>query len=96
MGKMWWLALSSVTMSETTSTAVPTLRDLTSEFLTIESGIKLGGGVKAIERQHSKDRLTARERIDLLVDPGSVFQELGLWSAYNMYMEAGGAPGLGW
>jgi len=84
-----------VTMSDTISTAVPTLRDLTSEFLTIESGIKLGGGTKAIERQHAKGRLTARERIDLLVDPGSVFQELGLWSAYNMYMEAGGAPGAG-
>ena len=82
-------------MSDTISTAVPTLRDLTSEFLTIESGIKLGGGTKAIERQHAKGRLTARERIDLLVDPGSVFQELGLWSAYNMYMEAGGAPGAG-
>ena len=71
------------------------LRDVTTAFLDIESKIELGGGSKAIERQHAKERLTARERIGLLVDKGSVFQELGLWAAYNMYQEAGGAPGAG-
>lgn len=71
------------------------LRDVTTAFLDIESKIELGGGGKAIERQHAKGRLTARERIELLVDKDSGFQELGLWAAYNMYTEAGGAPGAG-
>lgn len=72
-----------------------TLRATTDEFLQIEGTIRQGGGAKAIERQHAKDRLTARERIDRLVDPGSVFQELGLWAAYEMYKEHGGAPAAG-
>ena len=71
------------------------LRDTTAAFLEIESKIEIGGGAKAIERQHAKGRLTARERVDLLVDKDSGFQELGLWAAYNMYAEAGGAPGAG-
>lgn len=78
-------------MSETESS----LRALTGEFLAIEERIRLGGGEKAIERQHEKGRLTARERIGKLVDEGSFFQELGLWAAYEMYTEAGGAPGAG-
>jgi 3-methylcrotonyl-CoA carboxylase beta subunit len=71
------------------------LTALTGALLKIESQIKLGGGVKAIERQHEKGRLTARERIDRLVDPGSFFQELGLWAAHEMYAEHGGAPAAG-
>ena len=58
----------------------------------IESQIKLGGGAKAIERQHEKKRLTARERIALLCDD---FFELGLWAAWNMYADWGGAPSAG-
>src|SRR5436190_20692802 len=54
----------------------------------------LGGGPKAIERQHEKNRLTARERIDRLVAAGTFF-ELGLWAAWNMYAEWGGAPAAG-
>lgn len=72
-----------------------TLRTITNSFLETESFIRLGGGEKAIARQHAKDRLTARERIDELVDPGSFFQELGLWAAFEMYKQAGGAPGAG-
>ena len=49
---------------------------------------------KAIENQHSKGRLTARERISLLVDPGSFF-EIGSFAAYGMYEEWGGAPAAG-
>jgi len=64
------------------------------DLATQEDKIKLGGGPKAIERQHEKNRLTARERIDWLVDPGSFF-ELGLWAAWNMYAEWGGAPSAG-
>lgn len=72
-----------------------TLQTVTGEFLEIEASIALGGGKKAIERQHAKGRLTARERVALLVDKDSSFQEFGLWAAYNMYQEAGGAPGAG-
>jgi len=72
-----------------------TLRTLTDEFLAQEDQIKLGGGSKAIDRQHAKNRLTARERINKLLDDGSHFQELGLWAAYGMYKDAGGAPGAG-
>ena len=67
-----------------------------------EDAIRQGGGPKAIEAQHGKKRLTARERLELLLDPGSDFLELGLFAAYGMYEEWGGAPaagvvtGLGW
>ena len=42
---------------------------------TVYEHIKLGGGKKAIEAQHSKGKLTARERINLLIDPGTPFYE---------------------
>ncbi|MBN8598248.1 MAG: acyl-CoA carboxylase subunit beta [Planctomycetes bacterium] len=73
----------------------PTLRELTDSYLKIESQTKLGGGQKAIERQHEKGRLTARERVEKLIDKGSFFQEYGLWCAYEMYKEHGGAPAAG-
>jgi 3-methylcrotonyl-CoA carboxylase beta subunit len=57
--------------------------------------IQQGGGKKAIESQHSKGRLTARERLDLLLDPGTTFFELGLFAAHGMYEEWGGAPSAG-
>lgn len=78
-----------------TQTAPTILRTLTDEFLKSEEQIRLGGGAKAIERQHAKGRLTARERIEKLIDEGSAFQELGLWAAFEMYQDAGGAPGAG-
>ncbi|HEY3964232.1 MAG TPA: acyl-CoA carboxylase subunit beta [Planctomycetaceae bacterium] len=54
--------------------------------------IALGGGTTAIDRQHEKNRLTARERIAALVDPPSEFHELGRFAAWNMYTEWGSAP----
>ena len=60
-----------------------------------EDSIRLGGGAKAAEAQHAKGRLTVRERLALLLDEGSEFLELGLWAAYGMYGEYGGAPGAG-
>src|SRR5438045_8789159 len=60
-----------------------------------EATIRLGGGPKAIERQHEKNRLTARERIARLVDSADDFFELGLWAAWQMYAEWGGAPSAG-
>ncbi|HEY6273122.1 MAG TPA: carboxyl transferase domain-containing protein, partial [Terriglobales bacterium] len=60
-----------------------------------EEQIRLGGGERGIESQHAKKRLTARERIHLLIDPDTEFFELGLYAAYEMYEEWGGAPSAG-
>src|SRR5476649_831274 len=60
-----------------------------------EAVIRQGGGTKAIARQHEKGRLTARERIAGLIDADSAFFELGLWAAWNMYADWGGAPSAG-
>jgi acetyl-CoA carboxylase carboxyltransferase component len=60
-----------------------------------QDGIRQGGGAKAIEAQHGKKRLTARERLALLLDPGEEFLELGLFAAFGMYEEWGGAPAAG-
>jgi acetyl-CoA carboxylase carboxyltransferase component len=65
------------------------------EFQAEEDLIRLGGGAKAIERQHEKGRLTARERISKLIDPAAPFFELGLWAGWKMYAEWGGAPSAG-
>ncbi|HVX13616.1 MAG TPA: acyl-CoA carboxylase subunit beta [Pirellulales bacterium] len=72
-----------------------TLADLVARFSLLEAEIILGGGQAAIERQHAKGRLTARERIERLVDPGTSFCELGLWAGWEMYGEWGGAPAAG-
>src|SRR5277367_3880946 len=69
--------------------------DLLTSLKNQEEQIRLGGGAKAIEAQHKKGRLTARERIKKLVDPGSQFFELGIFAAFEMYEEWGGAPGAG-
>ncbi|HET6199958.1 MAG: acyl-CoA carboxylase subunit beta [Candidatus Acidiferrales bacterium] len=69
--------------------------DQLTEIKNEEEKIRQGGGAKAIESQHKKNRLTARERIEKLIDPGSRFFELGLYAAYEMYEEWGGAPAAG-
>jgi len=70
------------------------LADMVSQVRNEEEKIREGGGPKAIESQHNKGRLTARERIGLLVDAGSFF-EIGSFAAYGMYEEWGGAPAAG-
>ena len=62
---------------------------------TLTAEIAQGGGLQATERQHGKLRLTARERISRLTDPATTFLEIGLWSAWEMYSEWGGAPAAG-
>jgi acetyl-CoA carboxylase carboxyltransferase component len=57
--------------------------------------VMIGGGRSAIEKQHAKGKLTARERIGKLIDPQSAFLEIGLFAAYGMYAEYGGAPSSG-
>ncbi|HTV55699.1 MAG TPA: acyl-CoA carboxylase subunit beta [Terriglobia bacterium] len=69
--------------------------DLLTEIKNEEEQIREGGGVRAIEGQHKKGRLTARERVARLLDPGTSFFELGVHAAYHMYTEWGGAPAAG-
>ena len=69
--------------------------DLLTEIKNEEERLREGGGAKAIEAQHKKGRLTARERIAKLIDPGSPWFELGLYAAHAMYEEWGGAPAAG-
>src|SRR5438876_407809 len=71
------------------------MRALIDELRRQEAVLQTGGGKKAIERQHAKGRLTARERIARLLDPSTPFFELGLWAAWNMYADWGGAPAAG-
>src|SRR3954469_6984676 len=52
-----------------------------------------GGGEKALERHRARGKLTARERIDRLVDPGGAFLELGALAAWELY--DGAAPSAG-
>src|SRR5579862_2870149 len=57
--------------------------------------IALGGGKKAIEKQHEKNKLTPRERINYLIDENSSFIEIGAFAGYEMYEEQGGCPAGG-
>jgi 3-methylcrotonyl-CoA carboxylase beta subunit len=69
--------------------------DRLTEIKNEEQQIRQGGGAKAIEAQHKKNRLTARERIAKLIDAKTDFFELGLYAAHEMYQEWGGAPSAG-
>ncbi|MEJ7831103.1 MAG: carboxyl transferase domain-containing protein [Segetibacter sp.] len=57
--------------------------------------IKLGGGKKAIEKQKEKNKLTARQRIDYLIDQKVPFIEIGAFAGFEMYEEHGGCPAGG-
>ncbi len=69
--------------------------DRLTEIKNEEQRISQGGGAKAIESQHKKGRMTARERIAKLIDSKTEFFELGLYAAHEMYEEWGGAPAAG-
>lgn len=61
----------------------------------LEVTTMLGGGQKNIDKQHEKGKLTARERIALLIDKNSNFEEIGLFAAHGLYKEEGGAASAG-
>ncbi|MEQ1884430.1 MAG: carboxyl transferase domain-containing protein [Bryobacteraceae bacterium] len=69
------------------------MRTLVAEFADFEEKLRLGGGAKKIEKQHADGKLTARERVAGLIDPGTLFLEIGLWIAYDKY--DGQAPAAG-
>jgi 3-methylcrotonyl-CoA carboxylase beta subunit len=58
------------------------MADRVAEINAEEERIRQGGGAKAIENQHAKNRLTARERIARLIDPKTDFFELSIFAAY--------------
>src|SRR5882762_9930395 len=82
-----------MTSEQASDRTVRRMRVLAEELLEVESKIKLGGGPDKIDRQHQQGKLTARERIELLLDKGSFQQEIGLLVAYDQY--DGGAPAAG-
>jgi len=82
-----------MTSEQKSDRTLPRMRVLAEELLEVESKIKLGGGPDKIDRQHQQGKLTARERIDLLLDKDSFSQEIGLLVAYDQYN--GGAPAAG-
>ena len=65
------------------------LRQLTDELRQLEAKLRLGGGPEKIEKQHKQGKLTARERIGLLLDRDTYSQEIGLLVAYDQYKENG-------
>src|SRR2546426_2874851 len=71
------------------------MESLMEQFQTDERELAQGGGSGAIAKQHAKGRLTARERLKVLLDPGTEFLEFGVYAAFEMYQEWGGAPAAG-
>jgi 3-methylcrotonyl-CoA carboxylase beta subunit len=69
------------------------LRGLTEELRGLEERLRAGGGADKVKKQHEQGKLTARERVGLLLDEGSYSQEIGLLVAYDQY--DGGAPAAG-
>jgi acetyl-CoA carboxylase carboxyltransferase component len=69
------------------------LRELSEQLLQLEAKLRRGGGPDKIDRQHQQGKLTARERIELLLDKDSYSQEIGLLVAFDQY--EGGAPAAG-
>src|SRR2546423_977865 len=71
------------------------LRALTEQIAQQEATLREGGGAAGLARQRKLGRLPARERIELLIDKKSHFLEIGLWAAFGMYEEVGGAVSAG-
>jgi acetyl-CoA carboxylase carboxyltransferase component len=70
-------------------------KNIDTSYTELVNTIKLGGGQKNIEKQHAKNRLTARERLKILLDKNSNFFEIGTFVAFEMYEEWGGCPAGG-
>jgi acetyl-CoA carboxylase carboxyltransferase component len=71
------------------------LRDLSDGIAPEEDLLRAGGGLEGHARQRKLGRLPVRERLALLLDPGSRFLELGLWAAWRMYPDWGDVPAAG-
>src|SRR5690348_17731065 len=71
------------------------MKSAISNMKKLAAKIEEGGGRKAIEKQREKNKLTARERIQYLMDKGKPFIEIGLFAGFEMYEEYGGCPAGG-
>jgi 3-methylcrotonyl-CoA carboxylase beta subunit len=81
--------LSKTSESKNSGATPSRLRELTDELSELEAKLRLGGGPEKIEKQHKQGKLTARERIELLLDKDSFQQEIGLLVAYDQYKTEG-------
>src|SRR5687768_2169056 len=70
------------------------MRHLVDELRQLEDRLSGGGGASRIEKQHREGKLTARERIAKLIDPGAMFLEIGLLVAYDLYDSQAPAAGV--
>ncbi|MFL5538610.1 MAG: carboxyl transferase domain-containing protein, partial [Longimicrobiaceae bacterium] len=84
---------ASAPAAEAPAESEPRARRLARELVELEARLRQGGGPRRIERQHADGKLTARERIGLLLDPRTRFQEIGLLVAHDRY--DGQAPAAG-
>ena len=66
-----------------------------SQLRQFKAQILPGGGRKAIAKQHEKNKLTARERVEYLLDKDKPFLELGVFAGWGMYEQHGGCPAAG-
>jgi len=80
-------------MASAAPTPAGRLGELAAELKELRAKLRLGGGAARIERQHRQGKLTARERVDLLLDPDTPSVEIGLLVAHDLY--EGQAPGAG-
>jgi 3-methylcrotonyl-CoA carboxylase beta subunit len=71
------------------------LRDMNETWKSLVDDIRMGGGLRRIQAEHSKGKMTARERISALLDSETEFQEIGLWAGHDMYTDVGGCPAGG-
>jgi acetyl-CoA carboxylase carboxyltransferase component len=79
-----------------TAPAIPAQhQELLAHYAKLEAQMALGGGLKAIEKHKAKGKLTARERIDELLDTPERAVEIGGLAGHDMYQEHGGCPGGG-
>jgi 3-methylcrotonyl-CoA carboxylase beta subunit len=85
----------AVTLDETHLKNEDSIKTLVRKLDAKADVVKLGGGAEAIEKHRKRGKMTARERIQALLDPGTELLEIGLFSGYGMYEEYGGAPSAG-
>src|SRR5438034_4757108 len=71
------------------------LRALSEQIERESADLRQGGGEAGRQRQIKLGRLPVRERLAKLLDPGAPQIEIGLWAAYGMYTEVGGAVAAG-
>src|SRR5437870_11408486 len=88
-----YMAVQKASISHTPEARVAHMRLLVDQLKQLDKRLRAGGGPAKIEKQHKAGKLTARERIEKLLDPGARFVEIGLLIAYDKY--DGQAPAAG-